>query len=313
MNYLANLCHNCGECYHACQYAPPHEFAVNIPKMLAEVRVQSYRQYARPRWFGAAVLPILAVCLLVFTALVWGRAAGGGDFYSVISHQTMVAIFGGAAAFVVVMLAAGLFQFWKESGEPFSRLVNPRALAAALRDGLSLKYLGNSGDGCASEDERHTQTRRWFHHCTTGGFLLCFLATSVAAIYHYALDLRAPYGYFSLPVVLGTLGGIGLLIGPAGLYWLRRRRDPALKDAQQDGMDMAFLALLFFTSLTGLLLLVLRENSVMGPLLAIHLAIVLALFLTMPYGKFLHGLYRLAALVRYALETTERGSNPDRR
>ena len=24
LNYLANLCHNCGECYYACQYAPPH-------------------------------------------------------------------------------------------------------------------------------------------------------------------------------------------------------------------------------------------------------------------------------------------------
>ena len=28
---LANLCHNCGACLHACQYAPPHEFAVNVP------------------------------------------------------------------------------------------------------------------------------------------------------------------------------------------------------------------------------------------------------------------------------------------
>src|SRR3569832_2469674 len=26
LNYLAILCHNCGACYSACQYAPPHEF-----------------------------------------------------------------------------------------------------------------------------------------------------------------------------------------------------------------------------------------------------------------------------------------------
>lgn len=30
IHFLANLCHNCGACLHACQYAPPHEFAVNI-------------------------------------------------------------------------------------------------------------------------------------------------------------------------------------------------------------------------------------------------------------------------------------------
>ena len=32
VNYLANLCHNCGECYYACPYTPPHEYALNLPK-----------------------------------------------------------------------------------------------------------------------------------------------------------------------------------------------------------------------------------------------------------------------------------------
>jgi citrate/tricarballylate utilization protein len=67
-------------------------------------------------------------------------------------------------------------------------------------------------------------------------------------------------------------------------------------------MDVAFLVLLFATSLTGLLLLALRETSAMGALLVVHLGVVAALFLTLPYGKFVHGIYRLAALVRYALE-----------
>src|SRR5436853_4091725 len=54
LNYLANLCHNCAECYYACQYAPPHEFAVNVPRILAEIRAQSYRKYAWPRALGKA-------------------------------------------------------------------------------------------------------------------------------------------------------------------------------------------------------------------------------------------------------------------
>jgi citrate/tricarballylate utilization protein len=41
VHFLANLCHNCGACLHACQYAPPHEFAVNVPKAMAEVRLQT--------------------------------------------------------------------------------------------------------------------------------------------------------------------------------------------------------------------------------------------------------------------------------
>ena len=53
INYLANLCHNCGACLHACQYAPPHEFAINVPKAMAEVRLETYQHYARPAAFGS--------------------------------------------------------------------------------------------------------------------------------------------------------------------------------------------------------------------------------------------------------------------
>jgi citrate/tricarballylate utilization protein len=40
----------------------------------------------------------------------------------------------------------------------------------------------------------------------------------------------------------------------------------------------------------------------MNALLIVHLGAVLALFLTLPYGKFVHGIYRTAALLQYAKE-----------
>ncbi|MFZ9552153.1 MAG: tricarballylate utilization protein TcuB, partial [Hylemonella sp.] len=52
VHYLANLCHNCGACLHACQYAPPHEFAVNIPQAMAKVRLRTYTDFAWPKAFG---------------------------------------------------------------------------------------------------------------------------------------------------------------------------------------------------------------------------------------------------------------------
>ena len=67
-------------------------------------------------------------------------------------------------------------------------------------------------------------------------------------------------------------------------------------------MDVAFLVLLFSTSLTGLLLLAFRETSAMGTLLVIHLGFVAGFFITAPYGKFAHVIYRYAALVRYSIE-----------
>jgi len=105
-----------------------------------------------------------------------------------------------------------------------------------------------------------------------------------------------------LPVVLGTVGGIGLLIGTSGLLVLKHRSDRDPANANMLSMDVAFLVLLFLTSLTGLLLLALRETAAMGILLVIHLAMVAGLFITIPYGKFAHVGYRYAALVRYAIE-----------
>ncbi|MDT1800566.1 tricarballylate utilization protein TcuB, partial [Salmonella enterica subsp. enterica serovar Oslo] len=80
---------------------------------------------------------------------------------------------------------------------------------------------------------RYTQIRRVFHHLTFYGFMLCFAATGVATLYHYFLDLHAPYPIFSLPVILGTLGGIGLVIGPSGLFYLNLKRHPLHGDREQ--------------------------------------------------------------------------------
>ena len=109
--------------------------------------------------------------------------------------------------------------------------------------------------------------------------------------------------YSSLPVLLGAVGGFGLLIGPLGLAALGQTRDPDLGHAEGRALDVLFIALLFLTSLTGLALLVLRHSPIMGVLLVVHLAVVLVLLVTLPYGKFVHALYRLLALARYHAES----------
>jgi citrate/tricarballylate utilization protein len=305
LNYLANLCHNCSECYYACQYAPPHEFAVNVPKLLAEVRAQSYRKYAWPGAFanGAVVSIIIAACLILSSLYAIGTAAQpGGDFYRIVPHRAMVGAFGGVSIFVLLVFTIGFVRFWRDSGERLSQLLNPRALAKAVRNVLTLHYLDGGGGGCSYPGERQSQSRRWLHHLTFYGFALCFASTTTAAFYHYALGWKAPYGYLGLPVVLGTSGGLGITAGTLGLLWLKRAGNPETQGRGQFGIDAAFLALLLLSSLSGLLLLALRETAAMGILLIAHLGIILALFLTLPYGKFVHAIYRSAALVKDALE-----------
>ena len=323
VNYLANLCHQCGACYHACQYAPPHEFMVNVPLAMTAVRRETYAEYAWPKAFGAAykangvvVACALAAALALFLVLGIWRNGGlsatglGANFYAVFPHNLMAAMFGAVFLFAVLALGIGVARFWRDvtPGRPTSGTTG-EAAADAARDALTLTYLGGGhGDGCNEEDDRYTLARRHFHHATFYGFLLCFAATSVATLYHYLLHLEAPYPPFSLPVLLGSAGGIGLIVGPLGLLWLNLKRDPIKSDDAQRAMDRGFIALLVLTSLSGFALLIGRNSTAMPLLLAVHLGIVMALFATLPYGKFAHAVYRGAALLKFAIE--KRQPNP---
>jgi citrate/tricarballylate utilization protein len=313
LSYLANLCHNCGECLYACQYAPPHEFGIDVPRTLSKVRVESYEAAAWPafaavafRWPWTAAFAALAVGTLISAGVgrpFTGRQIIPSDFYEVIPHEMMVILFGGVGLFVVLAVGLGHRRFAAMAGRegpPYTAKQSP--IAPAASDVLTLKHLHATGEDCVDAEETRRPWRRWMHHCTFYGFALCFASTTVAAIYHLLFGWIAPYTYTSVPVVLGTLGGLGLLIGPAGLLLVNRGRDPDLSDATERSLGGPFLALLFLTSLTGLALLVLREKPYMPALLVIHLAIVLALFVTLPYGKFVHGIYRAAALMKFRRE-----------
>ncbi len=315
LNYLANLCHSCGACYYDCQFATPHEFAVNVPQALAAVRVDSYAAYTWPRFLSgtfqrngltislAAALSVagfmIAFMALNDPAVMFGTHVGQGAFYKIMPHGAMVAIFGAAFLYSLLALAMGFRLFWKD--------VSPNSTGAvsfwdAIKDAGRLRYLDGGGVGCMNESDKPRDRRRLYHHLTFYGFWLCFASTTVATIYAYGFGWHAPYRITDLPVVLGTVGGIGLIIGPIGLMLAKRQRDPAMADTSRAGMDVGFIVMLLLTSLTGLLLLVLRATPAMGTLLALHLGFVFGFFITMPYSKFVHGIYRFGALVKYAGE-----------
>jgi len=315
--YLANLCHDCGACYDDCQFSPPHEFGVNVPNTLARVRARSYEAYAWPRalsgMFERNGRKIVAVTALVMALFILGFLGangppalfephvGPGAFYALMPHAAMASLFGCAFLYALLALAMGARDFLRDIASPKTAPLEAAFLGQAAADAAQLRYLEGGGLGCA-QDGRSADLRPLLHHLTFYGFLLCFCATAVATLEHYLLGREAPYPWFDLPVLLGTAGGLGLLVGPAGLLIAKWKRDPEAAIERRFGMDTAFIAMLLATSLTGLALLLLRSTGAMGPLLALHLGVVLALFLTLPYGKFVHGIYRYLALARYAQE-----------
>lgn len=307
MTHLANLCHNCRGCYYSCQFTEPHEFNLNVPAALGEVRQQSWERLAWPGAFsrlfhenGVALVAAMAAGLAVmFAALQALRPESGEGFYAYLSHGAMVAIF--APAFLLPLAAVGvaLRRYWREvEGER----VTLGQIAEAARSAGAMRNLdGGQGQGCNFEEgDRYSNARRLFHQLTLYGFLMCFAATSVATLMHYLLGWEAPYGFFTPPKLLGVPGGIILCVGTAGLAWLKTKADPALGVARVWGGEMAFVALLFVVSATGLGLYAATGTAAVAPLLAIHLGAVLAFFLVTPYSKMTHGFFRFAALVREA-------------
>src|SRR4029079_6761371 len=134
VHYLANLCHNCGSCLYACQYAPPHEFQVDFPRLLAQVRKETYKRYAWPRFLaaafdrnGAAVAAVLVASLALLLVLIAWQAAPAqmlsahpdaqGSFYDLMPHGAMATVFGSAFAFSMLALVVAITRFWWDSGE----------------------------------------------------------------------------------------------------------------------------------------------------------------------------------------------------
>ena len=195
LHYLANLCHDCGACYHACQYAPPHEFAVNVPRVFAELRAQTYRDCCWPAFLAPLIernglgrepdhdrlpravparrLPAGRAGGAVRRARRRGRLLRGhpaprhGDASSAWSRSTSS--------------SPASWAFAGSGGTPAAAA--PKSPGAAGLGGAArrapLRYLdGGSGDGCTYPTERPSQARRRFHHLTFYGFMLCFAATS---------------------------------------------------------------------------------------------------------------------------------------
>ncbi|MGI9386542.1 MAG: tricarballylate utilization 4Fe-4S protein TcuB, partial [Methyloligellaceae bacterium] len=247
----------------------------------------------------AIALATIAGFALLFLAIRTIGSAGGDGFYAVLSHNAMVVIFAPAFLFPLFSIAFSVQRYWKTIGGGqvrFSDVISACGSAAQMSN-LS----GGHGDGCNFEDEdRFSNVRRWFHQSTMYGFLLCFAATSVATIMHYAFDMRAPYALFSLPKLLGISGGVLLSIGTLGLAYLKLQADRDLSDERVWGGEMGFILLLFFVSTSGMVLYWLGGSAWLEELLAIHLGSVLTFFLLTPFSKMAHGFYRLAALTKEA-------------
>lgn len=315
--FIANLCHDCRACYYACAYAPPHEYGINIPQVLSDTRVATYEEIPLSGFLKAltgrtlvrnAAFSLLAVLLVAAIAVIGHGSAvltahrDAGAFYAVIPWVLMVVpglLLGG---YVAGSLAVGVIRFARLTRSGEDNTLPGRAFGVAALEAVTLRWLRGDDEGCHYPRSGVSRWRMYLHVSVSAGFVAAFLATIVAAVYQDALGVLPPYPVLSLPVILGSVGGLGMIAGCAGLLALKlvSDRDPA--SLEMRGLDVAFIFNLGMASLTGMLLVLFRETDLLGVFLVLHLGTLGTLFLTAPYTKFAHFVYRYAALVQNRAE-----------
>lgn len=318
MTYLANLCHDCRDCYYACPFTTPHEFGINPPKLFAQLREETYQKYASPRLFAKALGEkpsgfwitfffgiILMLALILGTTGASGLLkahVGTGAFYESLSEVVMIVVFLALGIWMVGGWIVGMSRFWQDIKSPKSEKVIGKDFVTGTKYALSLRYLGGEGSGCTYPTDEPSTTRRKLHHFVSYGFMLDLASTALGAFYAHVLHIPAPYPVYHPVVILGILGGLGIIIGVVGLLVLKTKSDPEVHDEGAKKSGTSFAVVLLTVAVTGMILLLARETAAMGIFLAIHLGSVAALFFTAPYTKFAHFVYRYLALIRYAQE-----------
>jgi citrate/tricarballylate utilization protein len=323
IRYLANLCHDCRACHQACMFTDPHEFAMNFPKAMSAVRVESYRHWSWPRFLAqllakpsagillgtaAAAVVLLCALFLIPSHRLLAVHRGPGAFYQIVPYASMVTVAVLICLYGAAIWLQGSIRFWAESsGHLFRRSSGIAPFFRAVLDALTVKYLAGGGPGCSYPKNAPSQLRRLFHSLVFWGFSLDFISTNVAFIYQDFYHILPPYSLLSAPVLLGSVGGVGLIVGSAGLLWLKFQSDRSQSASAEYSFDCTFLVFLGLAGLTGMLTLTLRSTAAMGAILVVHLATVAALFITAPYGKFVHFVYRTFALIRFQIEAEGQG------
>jgi citrate/tricarballylate utilization protein len=310
ITHLANLCHDCRACFHACMYAPPHEFAIDPPAVLTAVRQASYRRYVPaagwlgPGWRDGRGARAVAAILVVAALLVLVAATEGidallrhGGPYQVIPYPTLLVTALAPTAWSAAIMLRALAGYWHDTHGPLRDLANWRVLAAALSRAARLENLRGGGAECPYPGDDPSPARRRLHAAVAWGFATCFAATVAAAFMQDVLGIAPPYPLLSAPVILGTAGGISMLAGCAGLMTLKRRTDPPPSVG-----DYGLILGLGLLALTGMLTLLFRDTPAYGLILVTHLATIVICFAIAPYTRIVHAGYRLLAILADALE-----------
>ena len=306
------LCHQCGDCTVYC----PRE--ARPGDVLGALRNMAVRELSEFKFLWTFYnkpwgLPILFLIAFFFVFLSFSFFFGGIpgifslDIIPVISidvHESLKrvlmvdAIFVPLAIFVAVMAATGINRMW-------NGMCRNAEIPAAYRKGL-WEILRTYLVPAIREILAHSRFRdcganQWRvngHRMLLWSFIILAFVTTVVFIAADILGFHTPWPLYNPIKILANIGAILLIYGVISLIANRSRAEVEGK-LRSSYQDWFLIYLILAVGVTGLLTEILRliHNTFYPGMYALHLVTVFMLFLSIPYSKFAHLIYRTTAYV----------------
>ncbi len=290
------LCHQCNDCTVRCpRNARPGD-------VLQAVRSMVIERLATPAWLGRlvgkarATWPLLLGAPLLFWVVLLGLTghlswpAHVQAFEQVVPHVLIYSVFLPVAVWVLVVGFIGGRRFWTvlgSSGPP-----REGSFLGALVPAVAEIATHRRFASCEA-----ARPRRTGHLLLMWGFIGAAVTSGllVVALYGFGMEMPLPLGHpFK---ILGNLSAVLLVVGVV-LLAVERWTRPEVSGGTT-AFDTFFLTVVLLVVGTGVLSEIARfalPGQVAGGLYVAHLSFVLTLFLTFPYSKFAHALYRTLAM-----------------
>jgi len=292
------LCHQCNDCTVRCpRDAKPGDVlqavrSIVIEKLAFPGAIGTLVAKARLTWPLLIGLPVIFwVALLAFTGHL-GVPAGIEEAWAyedLVPHLFIYAVFFPVAGWVLLASCVGGRRFWAlmgSSGERSGSFLG--ALWPTLLEIATHKRFGQ----CTT-----AKPRQLGHLTLLWGFVGAAVTSGLLIVGIYVQHLEMPLALAHPYKILGNLSMVLLLMGIALL--VGNRLGDAKVAGASNAFDTYFLTLVVLVVLTGTAVEMVRLAGDAGlglTLYVLHLGVAMSLFLTFPYSKFAHMLYRTLAL-----------------
>ena len=302
VEHLANLCHDCRDCYYACPYnEPDHAFKLNIPKTLGNVRMETYENFIRPKILKKVlqkegIITLLTIIIIFIASLLYISSRFGiYNFYKIpVTSVFPVYLFKGVSYFIYLYVAVlWIFEgvaYWNEIND--GKHMNSMGIFKAIYDAINHKNFWGGGTGCKIPSENNKYERPVAHMMVFFGFIIALISV---LFYPGIISGYAGYAYF--------IGSILLFAGSIGMIHIHMVDTKGLRSEKQSAIDYPFTVLLFFVGFTGILIPISVKTYIFNLNFLIHDVFILTLFILAPFSKFIHPLFRFLSLIKYRIDT----------